>query len=161
MSYLSVRNWNHYQHYKTRRPVWIKLHLELLDDHQIRALPYPTRLLWDQLLLLAGKYANAIPNDLKLISGLTGIEPEDCREGIHTLLKGRWLREKRTTRTASKRASNPASHSASPEVEKEKEKPSAVQRPVQDPRVNGETNSTGFDYDLTTMLEGVDARIRR
>jgi hypothetical protein len=31
---IRVKNWDHFQHYKNRRPPWIKLYRELLDDPQ-------------------------------------------------------------------------------------------------------------------------------
>jgi hypothetical protein len=31
---IKVKNWDHFQHYKNRRPPWIKLYRELLDDPQ-------------------------------------------------------------------------------------------------------------------------------
>ena len=35
---MRVRNWTKFQHYRDRRPPWIKLHREVLDDPQIGAL---------------------------------------------------------------------------------------------------------------------------
>ncbi len=102
--YLAVRNWQRFQHYRSRTPDWIKLHLELLHDEKLKALPIPTRLLFDQMLLLAGTFQNAVPNSPEVISTLTGIAPEACREGIDQLLQGRWLSEKQTRRSTSKPA---------------------------------------------------------
>ena len=31
---ISIRNWDRFQHYQNRRPPWIKIHRELLDDRQ-------------------------------------------------------------------------------------------------------------------------------
>lgn len=33
-----IKDWNEYQHYKTRNPPWIKLHKKLLDDPEFHAL---------------------------------------------------------------------------------------------------------------------------
>jgi hypothetical protein len=33
-----IRNWKHFQHYKNRRPPWIKLHRDILDDPDWHAL---------------------------------------------------------------------------------------------------------------------------
>ena len=118
MGYLRVTNWHKYQHYRNRKPVWIKLYVDVLYDDKLRQLPVATRLLWDQLMLLAAERANVIPNDPELVAKLVGIPPRDCREGINQLLKGRWLSQTSGTR----RASKPASKVASPEKELEKEK---------------------------------------
>ena len=112
--YLMVAKWNDYQHYKDRRPIWIKFYVDILHDPKLLELPIPTRLLWDQLLLLAAERSNVIPNDPELIMKLTRIPLSDCREGIQQLLKGRWIKET----TGVRRASKPASKVARPEVEK-------------------------------------------
>jgi len=36
--WIVVRNWDRFQHYKDRRPVWIKLYPELLHDEEYRGL---------------------------------------------------------------------------------------------------------------------------
>jgi hypothetical protein len=118
--YLAIRNWNKYQHYQRRQPPWIKLYISLLDDDEIQALPVPTRLLWVDLLLLAARTANAIPDDREAIAKSLKLEPEACREGIDQLLKGRWIVGRKTTRRASKRASK----NDPPETETEKDPPS-------------------------------------
>jgi hypothetical protein len=105
VNYLAVRNWKKYQHYKDRTPIWIKFHLETLNDDDLKALPIETRLLWDQMLLLAAMFQNSVANDPELIGKLTGIPSEVCREGVAKLIKGRYLREKASRRSASKSAS--------------------------------------------------------
>ncbi len=132
LTYLSVRNWGRYQHYKHRRPPWVKLYTDMLHDEELRGLSHTTRLLWVLLLLLSGEFANAIPNDSERIAAWTGIPAAACREGIETLLKGRWLSEKQTKRSASKSASKPASKSASAtaptETERETETETETER---------------------------------
>lgn len=111
--YLAVTNWNRYQHYKDRSPVWIKLYVDALNNEKLKALPLSTRLLWDQMLLLAATFQNSVPNSPELVGNLTGIDSELCREGIALLVKGRWLREKQTRRSASRVASVEESKSKS------------------------------------------------
>jgi hypothetical protein len=132
-TYLSVRNWDRFQHYKDRRPLWIKFYVELLDDVELRRLPIETRLLWDQLLLLAARLDNAIPNDPEELWTLTRIAPDAIGKGIDQLIKGRWLRETQTPRRASKLLAK-RTKSASPETEKEKETP---QTPLSGENGNG------------------------
>lgn len=123
--YLKVTNWNRHQHYKDRNPIWIKFYVELLDDTWMKKQPYHVRLLWDQLLLLAARFSNAIPNDSEEIAALTRIQHEDVVDGLDVLLGCRWLSQTKSKRRASKRASNLASELDSPEgeveVEREKE----------------------------------------
>ncbi len=108
--YLRVSAFSRMQHYADRAGnPWIKFYVHLLDDEEMNQLPVPTRLLWDRLLLLAQRTGNVIPNDPERVAKLTCIEAEEVREGIRLLLKGRWLKETKSPRRASKRASKPAS----------------------------------------------------
>lgn len=111
MSYLRVRNWERYQHYRDRRPVWIKLYVELLDDLELKALPLPTRLLFVELLLLAARHDNAIRNEPEKICGVLGMKLSDVTNGIERLRKGRWIHVTNTPRRASKPASSPLAKS--------------------------------------------------
>ena len=52
---IQIKNWEHFQHYKNRKPPWIKLYRELLDDHDWQFLSdYAARLLM-QLWLIASE----------------------------------------------------------------------------------------------------------
>jgi hypothetical protein len=61
--YFKVKNFERFQHYKDRNPVWIKLYNELLDDYEFGALPDHLKgqllLIW----LLASRMENKIPFD--------------------------------------------------------------------------------------------------
>jgi hypothetical protein len=50
---LKVRNWPKFQHYKNRRPPWIKLHRDLLEDRTFLSLPVASQALAPRLWLLA------------------------------------------------------------------------------------------------------------
>ena len=58
--FLSVSRWREYQYYKDRRPIWIKLYLDLLDKQDFSELPVTTQLLWFKLLLLAARTGNVM-----------------------------------------------------------------------------------------------------
>jgi hypothetical protein len=49
------RNWEKFQHYKNRKPPWIKLHHDLIDDREYQRLPIASRALAPQLWLLASE----------------------------------------------------------------------------------------------------------
>lgn len=133
-----------HQHYKNRKPPWIKFHVKLLDpNHPINRLPIPTRLLFDRLLLLAAEWDNAIPKIPELIASHTGIPLEDCREGIEELLKGRWLSETETNRRASKSARGKTRNALAPELELEKEKESTTKAVTSTEDVAGATPPNG------------------
>ena len=50
---LQVPNWREFQHYKNRRPPWIKLHRTILDDYNFHCLPIASRALAPCLWLIA------------------------------------------------------------------------------------------------------------
>ncbi len=123
--YLRVTQWSKYQHYKDRRPVWIKFYIEMLDDFDLTALPIATQLLFDRLLLVAAKVENRIPNDPEWISKQTHLPRKVVVEGIPKLTQHGFV----TGFSRYQAASTPLAQSnisASPEaeVEKEKEPPS-------------------------------------
>lgn len=57
---LTPKNWDTFQHYKDRHPVWIKLHRRLLDDYEFSRLPVASRALAPLLWLLASEYQDGI-----------------------------------------------------------------------------------------------------
>lgn len=68
MNYLSVKNFEHFQHYKDRAPVWIKLYNAVMDDEAFLDLSDAERgqlmLIW----LLASRRENKIPNESRAIA---------------------------------------------------------------------------------------------
>lgn len=64
---LRICNWEDYQHYKYRRPVWIKLYRQLIDNYDFTRLSDANKWLFIGLLLLAAETDNLIPDDLKWI----------------------------------------------------------------------------------------------
>lgn len=120
--YLSVTNFRRHQHYKHRKPPWVKFYVDLLDPHnKLNLLPIEARFLFDRMLLLAAEWDNAIPNDSELIAKLVAMQPRQCRQALAALVEGRWLVERKTKRRASKPASNGASNVATTEQEAEQE----------------------------------------
>lgn len=57
---LIPRRWADFQHYKNRRPPWIKLHKALLDDREYQRLPLASRALAPMLWLLASESGDGI-----------------------------------------------------------------------------------------------------
>lgn len=63
MRYLSIKNYAKHQHYKDRRPPWIKLHAEVLDDYEFLCLQDASKAHLMLLWVLASKLENRIPCD--------------------------------------------------------------------------------------------------
>jgi len=81
--YISVRNWRRYQHYKDRRPLWIKLYTDMPRDRELRSLPLPARLLSVLLLCVAADRDNQIPNN----SGWLSAEVNMTASAVQKALK--------------------------------------------------------------------------
>lgn len=66
---ITPKGWADFQHYKDRRPSWIKLHRDLLDNYDFHRLHVASRALAPCLWLLASEYDDgAIPFDCGLIA---------------------------------------------------------------------------------------------
>jgi hypothetical protein len=73
-SYLYVKNWENYQHYKHRSPPWIKLHRDLLNDYNFLCLQDASKLHLMLIWLLASQMENRIPADPDFIRQRIGIK---------------------------------------------------------------------------------------
>lgn len=61
--YFSVKNFEHFQHYKDRSPPWIKFYNALLDDYEFGRLPDASKAHLTAIWLLASRHDNRIPLD--------------------------------------------------------------------------------------------------
>lgn len=66
--YIQVKNFEKFQHYKERNPIWIKLYYETLDDYEFSCLPDASKWLALGLWMLASRTENRIPNDAAWIA---------------------------------------------------------------------------------------------
>lgn len=66
--YIEVKNFDKFQHYKDRNPIWIKLYYELLDDYEFSRLDDAAKWLAVGLWMLASRCGNRIPNDSEWIA---------------------------------------------------------------------------------------------
>jgi hypothetical protein len=73
--HLRIREWDSYQHYKHRRPPWVKLHVKILEDEEQRSLSVPTRLVAVLLLAVAANRDNRIPNNPAWLSEEIAMPP--------------------------------------------------------------------------------------
>ncbi len=78
MEYISVKNWQKFQHYRDRSPPWIKLHRELLRDYSFMCLQDASKLQLMLLWLLASQLDNKIPADMDYIKHQIGVKGNVC-----------------------------------------------------------------------------------
>ncbi len=72
MKYFRMTGFERSQHYRDRRPPWIKLHVELLDDFAFTTLPDHAKSHVTLLSLLASKIDNRIPWDIPFLTRKIG-----------------------------------------------------------------------------------------
>lgn len=72
MDYFKIRNFERFQHYKDRRPPWIKLWFSLLGDYEFSVLPDETKYHLIALFLIASQHENRIPADMKWLQAQIG-----------------------------------------------------------------------------------------
>lgn len=65
---MRVKNWDRFQHFKERKPLWIKLYRELLDDHEWHKLDGESAKTLVMLWLLASEEKGELPSDTKELS---------------------------------------------------------------------------------------------
>lgn len=58
---LRVKNWGDFQHYKHKRPIWIKLYRRILDDPTYQGLPDSAQAVLVSMWLLASENDNSTP----------------------------------------------------------------------------------------------------
>lgn len=86
--FLAVKNFEVHQHYKDRRPLWIKLYNTLLDDPEFIALGDSARSHLMLLWLIASRHRNRIPYDVKYIQRATHAR---SRIDLQALIDSGWL----------------------------------------------------------------------
>ncbi|MEZ0060883.1 hypothetical protein ABIF26_006426 [Bradyrhizobium elkanii] len=57
---ITPKDWDGFQHYKKRSPIWIKLHRSLLNNYDFSRLPVASRALAPMLWLLASEYDGGV-----------------------------------------------------------------------------------------------------
>lgn len=75
--FLSVKNFEKYQHYKHRNPPWIRLYGSLFQDPDFIRLPIKSRYLYVGLLPLCARYENRVPLDCNWIAHMLAMDAKE------------------------------------------------------------------------------------
>jgi hypothetical protein len=86
-----VRNLNRYQHYRDRRPPWVKLYVSILHDSDFAALSVPARLLFLYCICIAANRSNRIPDDANWLSVETSLPRSSVAKSLSELLASEYL----------------------------------------------------------------------
>lgn len=84
---ITPNNWHGFQHYKDRRPPWIKLHHSLLDDMDFMCLPVASRALAPCLWLIASEYdGGCITASISKLAFRLRMTEDELLEGLTPLI---------------------------------------------------------------------------
>ena len=82
----AIKSWTSFQHYKDRRPPWIKLHRTLLDDCDFLRLPVACRALAPLLWLLASESEDGtIEGEPEVLAFRLRLDAKEITQGIKGL----------------------------------------------------------------------------
>lgn len=89
---LRVKDWARFQHYKHRRPPWIRLHRALLDDVTWHRLPLASKALAPMLWLLASETQEGkIEGDSDTLAFRLRIASTELEEALGPLISSGWI----------------------------------------------------------------------
>lgn len=84
---IKPKGWGHFQHYKNRRPPWIKLHRTILDDYEYQCLQLASKALAPCLWLIASEHDEGlIVVDLPKLSWRLRVDENTLRQSIIELI---------------------------------------------------------------------------
>lgn len=92
MKYIEITQWKELQHYKDRKPPWIKLYNDLPRKHQYSCLQDDSKLVLISLFLLASCNENKIPFDLLWIQKETSLLKKIKMSSIQELITHGWIK---------------------------------------------------------------------
>lgn len=135
---LTPKNWGTFQHYKDRKPPWIKLHRGLLDDYAFACLPVASQALAPRIWLLASEYEGGkITATLEEIAFRLHLTVEALTESLKPLVKSGFLDDASGLLAACKQ-------SAMPEREREEETQEQKEEEKISPSLRSVTWPEGF-----------------
>lgn len=76
MRLIEIMNWIKFQHYSNRRPPWIKLYNDLLENYNFRCLQDDSKLLLILLWMVKSRLEGDIPDNEKYIRDITSFTGE-------------------------------------------------------------------------------------
>jgi hypothetical protein len=86
-TFAKVRNWRKFQHYTDRKPPWIKLHRELLDDFDYISLPLASKALAPLIWLLAAESEDgAVRVDFDWLAFRLRVTAAEAEAGVTPLI---------------------------------------------------------------------------
>jgi hypothetical protein len=143
VNYLSVANWERFQHYGERRnPPWIKLHRSLLDDFSFSCLSDTQKLHLMLIWLLASQVDNRIPNDPAWIKRRIGV---NAAVDLNSLIQAGFLLLEQDASNVLSKCSSIISSSSSSSSDSKKKDPGFTPPTLEE--VEDRAREMGYDVD--------------
>lgn len=89
--YFRPKNWEKFQHYKTRQPPWIKLHRQLLRDHEFNRLTLIQQIGLVKIWLLYADCGRPLPLVSSWCGASLGMRSQDCGRVLDILLSSGFI----------------------------------------------------------------------
>lgn len=93
MDYISVAEWNKFQHYKHRNPPWVKLYSWFLDDDEFDCMPDASKLLFFCLLSFASRKNNKIKLNFRWLQKKLPIDEPITMDTLQPLMDAGFIEQ--------------------------------------------------------------------
>ncbi|GJL53946.1 MAG: hypothetical protein NPIRA02_10780 [Nitrospirales bacterium] len=87
---LKIKNWERFQHFKDRRPLWIKLHRTLLDDYDFHSLSDFSAKHLIMIWLVCAESDGVVP-DVESLSFRLRIDPDSASKVLRELVERKFI----------------------------------------------------------------------
>ena len=146
MSELRIKNWDKFQHFKDRRPPWIKLYRDLLDDMEWHELDPVAAKALVMIWVIASEADGELP-ELKKLAFRLRMTVKELERVVSQL--GHWVEQSDISAISERYQSDPLERET--EEEKETEREEEAEPPARAPR----KQSTNLEP-LDLVAEGVE-----
>jgi hypothetical protein len=124
---MKIKNWSKFQHFKDRKPPWVKLYRELLDDIEWHTLDPKAAKVLTMLWLIASEFDGDLPDNKTLAFRLRLSETE-TKTAVSKL--SHWLIQDDTNLISERYQSDSLETETETETEKERETEIEVSKPT-------------------------------
>jgi hypothetical protein len=128
MEYLRVKNWDRYQHYKERKPPWIKLYVSLLCSPNVDTLSDVGKYHLIAIMALASQHDNLIPFNKGWITRVIHANSRINWDALLSCDMIECVHDASTTLSSCKHDASPRARSRETETETETETPISPSR---------------------------------
>jgi hypothetical protein len=124
---MKIKNWTKFQHFKDRKPPWVKLYRELLDDMEWHLLDPKAAKVLTMLWLIASEFDGDLP-DIKTLAFRLRLSETETKEAVSKL--SHWLIQDDINVISERYQSDSLETETETETEIEKERETEEKKPT-------------------------------